>query len=62
MPSDNKIVKTIHQYNKGPVSEENMRKLLDIGEDYREVKNYVYRRYGGIASLSKIYRGYSVQY
>lgn len=61
MPSDNKIVKTIHQYNKGPVSEENMRKLLDIGEDYREVKNYVYRRYGGIASLSKIYPGYTVQ-
>lgn len=38
-----------------------MQKLLEIAEDYREVKNYVYARYGGIASLSKIYPGYTVQ-
>ena len=60
MPSD-RIVKTIHQYNKDPVSEADMQKLLAIAEDYREVKNYVYRRYGGIASLAKIYPGYTVQ-
>lgn len=56
-----RICKTVHQYNKDPVSEENMRKLLDIAEDYQTVKNYVYRRYGGITGLSKIYPGYTVQ-
>lgn len=60
MPTD-KICKTVHQYNKEPVSEEDMRRLLAIAEDYREVKNHVYARYGGIASLSKIYPGYTVQ-
>ncbi len=60
MPSD-KICKTVHQYNKEPISEGDMRKLLDIAEDYRAVKNYVYRRFGGISSLSKIYPGYTVQ-
>ncbi len=38
-----------------------MQKLLEIAEDYRKVKNYVYARFGGIASLSKIYPGYTVQ-
>lgn len=60
MPRD-KICKTVHQYNQDPVPEEVMRKLLEIAEDYREVKNYVYTRYGGIASLTKIYPGYTVQ-
>lgn len=60
MPSD-KICKTVHQYNKEPVSDEDMQKLLDIAEDYRKVKNYVYLRFGGIGSLSKLYPGYTVQ-
>ena len=60
MPSE-KICKTIHQYNKEPVSAADMQKLLEIAEDYRKVKNYVYARFGGIASLSKIYPGYTVQ-
>lgn len=38
-----------------------MGKLQEIAEDYRAVKNYVYQRYGGIKSLSKIYPGYTVQ-
>ena len=38
-----------------------MQRLLDIAEDFRKVKNYVYVRYGGIGSLSKIYPGYTVQ-
>lgn len=38
-----------------------MQKLLEIAEDYRKVKNYVYARFGGISSLSKIYPGYTVQ-
>ena len=38
-----------------------MQKLLEIAEDYKKVKNYVYNRYGGIGSLSKIYPGYTVQ-
>ena len=38
-----------------------MQKLLEIAGDYMKVKNYVYGRFGGIASLSKIYPGYTVQ-
>lgn len=56
-----KICKTIHQYNKEPVSKEDMLKLQEIAKDYKTVKNYVYSRYGGIGSLSKIYPGYTVQ-
>ncbi|MEZ3501948.1 MAG: transposase [Lachnospiraceae bacterium] len=60
MPPD-KICKTVHQYNKEPISEEHMRKLQEIAEDYKKVKNYVYTRFGGIGSLSKLYPGYTVQ-
>lgn len=60
MPSDT-ICKTVHQYNKEPVSDEDMQKLLDIAKDYQKVKNYVYVRFGGIGSLSKLYPGYTVQ-
>lgn len=56
-----KICKTVHQYNKEPISDEDMQKLLDIAKDYREIKNYVYIRFGGIGGLSKIYPGYTVQ-
>ena len=56
-----KICKTVHQYNKTPVSDGDMQKLLDIAEDFKKVKNYVYGRFGGIGSLSKIYPGYTVQ-
>ena len=55
------VCKTIHQYSKEAVSAADMEKLREIAEDYRTVKNYVYERYGGIASLSKIYPGYTVQ-
>ncbi len=60
MPPD-KICKTVHQYSCGPVSREDMQKLLEVAEDYRKVKNYVYARFGGIGSLSKLYPGYTVQ-
>ncbi len=60
MPQD-KICKTVKQLNKEPVSEEDMRRLVEVAEDFRRVKNYVYQRYGGIQSLSKIYPGYTVQ-
>lgn len=60
MPSDT-ICKTVHQYNKGQAAAQDMKKLLDIAKDYSRVKNYVYARYGGIASLPKIYPGYTVQ-
>lgn len=56
-----KICKTVHQYNKEPISDGDMQKLLDIAEDYRKVKNYVYVRFGGVGSLSKLYPGYTVQ-
>lgn len=55
------ICRTVHQYNKEPISDEDMRKLQEIAEDYRKVKNYVYARYSGIGSLSKLYPGYTVQ-
>lgn len=55
------MCRTIHQYSKGVISEEDMEKLQEIAEDYRKVKNYVYARYGGIGSLSKLYPGYTVQ-
>lgn len=55
------ICKTIHQYSKGPVPEEDMEKLSAIANDCRTVKNYVYTRYGGKGSLAKLYPGYTVQ-
>ncbi len=60
MPSET-ICKIVHQYNKEPVSKEDMEKLQEIARDYGRVKNYVYQRYGGVKSLSKIYPGYTVQ-
>ena len=59
--SSEKVCKTIHQYNSEPIPEADMQKLLEIAGDYMKVKNHVYGRYGGIASLSKIYPGYTVQ-
>lgn len=56
-----KICKTIHQYNKEPLSPEDMGKLQEIADDYCKVKNYVYQRYGGIRSIAKLYPGYTVQ-
>lgn len=38
-----------------------MQKLQAIAEDYRTVKNYVYARFGGVASLPKLYPGYTIQ-
>ncbi len=55
------VCRTVHQYNKEPVPAEDMGKLQEIAEDYRQVKNYVYTRYGGTGSLSKLYPGYTVQ-
>ncbi len=60
MPAD-KVCKTVHQYSKVPLSAEEMEKLREIAEDYLTVKNYVYDRFGGIGSLSKLYPGYTVQ-
>lgn len=60
MPHD-KVCRTVRQYNREPVTEEQMGKLLEIAEDCRKVKNYVYQRYGGIKSLSKLYPGYTIQ-
>lgn len=59
--SQETIIKTVYQYSRDPVPEADMGKLLEIAEDYCRVKNYVYRRYGGIGSLGKLYPGYTVQ-
>lgn len=55
------ILKTVRQYSKGPIAEEDMAKLLEIAADYCKVKNYVYMRYSGVGSLSKLSPGYTVQ-
>lgn len=59
--SSQTVCKTVHQYNKEPISPEDMGKLSEIAKDYCSVKNYVYARYGGIGGLSKLYPGYTVQ-
>ena len=56
----NTVCKTVHQYNKTRIAKEDMSKLQEIAEDYRRVKNYVYRHYGSIGGLGKIYPGYTV--
>lgn len=60
MPPE-KVCKTVHQYNSKVISGKDMEKLQEIADDYNKVKNYVYARFGGINSLSKIYPGYTVQ-
>ncbi len=59
--SKDTVCKIVRQYNKIPISNEDMKKLQEIASDYAKVKNYVYQRYGGIYSLTKIYPGYTVQ-
>lgn len=39
MPADT-ICKTVHQYSRKPVPDGDMQKLLDIAEDYRQVKKF----------------------
>lgn len=59
--SEEKLCKTVRQYHKEPISPDDFEKLKEIAKDYRYVKNYVYQRYGGIHSLSKLYAKYTVQ-
>lgn len=56
-----KTIKTVFQYNKYPLEKSDMRMLMDIAKDCSTVKDYVYKRYSGIHSLSKLYPGYTVQ-
>ncbi len=60
MPPDT-LCKTVRQYNKESLPSEHMRQLQEIADDYKDVKNYVYQRYGGVGGLSKLYPGYTVQ-
>lgn len=61
LPQDGrKICKAVHQYSKGKISSEDMDVLMDIGHGCMVVKNYIYQKYGGIKSLSKVYSGYEV--
>lgn len=55
------VCKIVCQYNQAPLSREDMDKPQEIAWDYSKVKDYVYQRYGGVRSLSKIYPGYTVQ-
>ncbi len=56
-----KICKAVHQYSNEKISGEDMERLLDLAKSCMVVCNYVYQRYGGIKSLSKLYPGYTVQ-
>ena len=55
------IYKTVYQYNQIPIAAADMERLQEIARDCREVKNYVYDRFGWIRSLPKLYPGYTVQ-
>lgn len=55
------ITKTVRQYSAAPVPLEVMEKLQAVANGYCAVKNYVYRRYGGIRSMGKLYSAYTVQ-
>lgn len=59
-PERKTAYKTLRQYSK-PLPDETMEFLRGIAADYARVKAYVYRRYSGIASLEKLYPGYTVQ-
>lgn len=59
--SSDVICKIVCQYNQVSVTKEDMNKLQEIAWDYTKVKDYVYQRYGGVRSLSKLYPGYTVQ-
>ena len=54
------ITKTVHQYSR-MIPAEDMEKLYAIAKDYAAVKEYVYNRYSGVKSLSKLNPGYTVQ-
>lgn len=60
MPQET-LYKTVYQYNKTPISDRDMARLQEIAQDCKEVRNFVYDRYGGIGGLTKIYPGYTVQ-
>lgn len=55
------VCKTLRQYSRGAIPEEDIKKLEEIAKDYCRVKNYVYQRYGGVGSLPILYPGYTVQ-
>ena len=55
------MTKTVRQYSAAPVSSEVMEKLQTVAHGYCAVKNYVYRRYGGIRSMGKLHPVYTIQ-
>ncbi|WP_373266116.1 zinc ribbon domain-containing protein [Hungatella hathewayi] len=55
------MIRTVHQYSSGKISLEDMDRLEAVAQDYRNIKQYVYNRYGGIGSMDKLYPGYTVQ-
>ena len=50
MPKET-INKIVRQYNREPISPEDMQKLQEIASDCKTVKNYVYQRYGGFKPM-----------
>ena len=53
------VTKTAFQYSM-PLPDETMEFLKGIANDYCKVKNYVYRRYSGIASVNRLTPVYSI--
>lgn len=55
------VRKIVRQYNAVSLPDEDFEKLLTVSQEYRKVKNYIYQKYGGVKSLSKVYQGYTIQ-
>lgn len=55
-----KQMKTVKQYSP-PLAADKLNMLHAVAKDYMAIKNYVYERYSGVGSLSKIDPGYTVQ-
>ena len=59
MKTEEIITKTAALYS-GPLTDETMEFLRGIAQDYCKVKNYVYRRYSGIANANRLTPVYSI--
>jgi len=55
------MIKTLRQYSSRTIDAADMERLKAVAVDYRIVRQYVYDRYSGINSVSKLYPGYTIQ-
>ena len=48
------VTRTVKQYNRDPIAEDDFKKLQEIAGKYQKVKNVIYERYGSIRGLEKL--------